>query len=209
MFPESWSSDEISKMPGYNQATKAADIAEAQKLMAAAGHAGGAGMAFKQVNSGTQVNDNNVRLKAQFEKVFPEMRITLANITDYGSATNVLNHGQFEARVWNHTSVPDVAVDAVTYHHTIGGRNYQSYSTPWADEVLEKAVQAVTPQERKELLVPFQQRYMDEGPAIVMLRTPAINKAVNPTVGGHDLLTGPWAYSQYRTSMRWFWQTER
>ena len=36
MFPESWSSEEISKMPGYNQATKAADIAEAQKLMDAA-----------------------------------------------------------------------------------------------------------------------------------------------------------------------------
>jgi hypothetical protein len=57
--------------------------------------------------------------------------------------------------------------------------------------------------------VPFQKRYFDEGPAIIMLRTPAINKAVQGNVGGHDLLTGPWAYSGYRTSLRWFWQTEK
>jgi peptide/nickel transport system substrate-binding protein len=209
MFPESWSHEEISKMPGYNQANKQQDIAEAVKLMDAAGHPRGRGLVFKQVNNGTQVNDNNVRIKGQFEKIWPEMKITLQTITDYGSATNILNEGQFEARVWNHTSVPDVAVEAVTYHHTIGGRNYQGYSQKWADEVLEKAVQTPGSAERKALIVPFQKRYFDEGPAIIMLRTPAINKAVQGNVGGHDLLTGPWAYSGYRTSLRWFWQTEK
>lgn len=46
-FPESFSSDEVSKMPGYNPATKQADIAGAVKLMEAAGHKDGTGMKWK------------------------------------------------------------------------------------------------------------------------------------------------------------------
>ena len=42
-----------------------------------------------------------------------------------------------------HTSVPDAALDAYTYYHTMGGRNYQSYSKPWADEAMDKLLTAI------------------------------------------------------------------
>jgi peptide/nickel transport system substrate-binding protein len=207
-FPESLSSEEVSKLPGYNPATKQADIAEAVKLMDAAGHKDGTGLKFKQINSGQSVSDSNVRVKDQFGKVFPRIDITLGPAPDYASFTNVLNNKDYEARVYNHTSVPDAAIDAVTYWHTEGGRNYQGYSQPWADEILDKLTASQTAQERKDLLRSFVNRIVKEGPPLVLLRTPPENLAVHGDVAGYDLVSGPWAYRQYWVGLRWLWQTE-
>lgn len=208
-FPESFSSEEVSKMPGYNQANKQADIAEAKKLLDAAGHKDGASLVWNQVNSGNQVNDNNVRVKDMLDKLFPQVQIKLKSIADYASATNVLNNKEFEGRVWNHTSVPDAAIDARTYWHTTGGRNYQGYSEKWSDELLDKLMLAQTLQERRDLVRTLSKRIMDEGPALIMLRTPPENSAVQGNIAGYDLIGGPWAYASYRVSPRWLWQTEK
>jgi ABC-type transport system substrate-binding protein len=207
-FPESLSSEEVSKLPGYNQATKQADIAEAVKLMDAAGHKDGTGMKYKQINSGPAVTDSNVRVRDMHIKVFPKMEVTLGPAPDYASFTNVLNNKDYEARVYNHTSVPDAAIDAVTYWHTKGGRNYQGYSQPWADAILDKLVLAQTQQERKDLLRSFITRVLKEGPPLVLTRTPPNSQAIHGNVAGYDLQSGPWAYSIYFTSPRWLWQTE-
>jgi ABC-type transport system substrate-binding protein len=207
-FPESLSSEEVSKLPGYNPATKQADIAEAVKLMDAAGYKEGAGLKFKQINSGATVSDSNVRVKDQFGKVFPKIEITLGPAPDYASFTNVLNNKDYEARVYNHTSVPDAAIDAVTYWHTKGGRNYQGYSQAWADAILDKLTAAQTLQERKDLLRSFVTRVSKEGPPLVLTRTPPENLAVHGNVAGYDLVAGPWAYRGYWVGLRWLWQTE-
>jgi ABC-type transport system substrate-binding protein len=206
-FPEAWTSDEVSKLPGYNPATKQADIAEAVKLMEAAGHKDGTGMKFKQINSGATVSDSNVRVKDQFNKIWPKMEITLGPAPDYASFTNVLNNKDYEARVYNHTSVPDAAIDVRTYWHTKGGRNYQGYSQPWADELLDKLVVAQTLQERKDIVRAVQTRIQKEGPALVLLRTPPENLAVHGNVAGYDMVSGAWAYRGYGVGLRWLWQT--
>ena len=133
MFPESLTSDQIMQMPGYNPATKAADQANAATLMAAAGFPDGQGIAFKQINSNASSLDSSVRLKDNWAKIFPKMNVQVSTNSDYAQFTNALNSRTFEARSYNHTSVPDAAIDAYTYYHTKGGRNYQSYSKPWAD----------------------------------------------------------------------------
>ena len=208
-FPESLSSEQVSKLPGYNQATKQADIAEAGRLLDAAGFKDGAGLKWDQVNNGTTVSDSNVRVKDMLTKAFPKMVINLKNLSDYASATNVLNNKEFQGRVWNHTSVPDAAIDAVTYWHTKGGRNYQGFSEPWADATLDKMTEAQTLQARTELLRSFVTRMLKEGPPLVILRTPALNMAVHGNIAGYDLISGPWAYAQYRQSQSWLWQTEK
>jgi peptide/nickel transport system substrate-binding protein len=207
-FPESFTSEEVKKLPGYNPDTKQKDIAEAVRLMEAAGFKEGVGLKFKQINSGATVSDSNVRVKDQFSKIWPRMEVTLGPAPDYASFTNVLNNKDYEARVYNHTSVPDGAIDAVTYYHTKGGRNYQGYSQPWADEILDKLVLAQTIQDRKAILRPFLERYVKEGPPLILIRTPADNIAVHGNVAGYDMVSGPWAYASYRVSPRWLWQTE-
>jgi peptide/nickel transport system substrate-binding protein len=206
-FPESFSPEEVSKMPGFNTATKAADVAEAHKMMEAAGHKEGVGLAWDQVNNGNQVTDNNVRVRDMLVKLWPKMDVKLKSIADYASATNVLNNKEFQARTWNHTRVADAAIDARTYHHTDGGRNYQGYSTPWADELLNKLILAQTLQERRQLVRDLTTRYLKEGPCLIMLRVPPENSVVHGNVGGYDLVSGTWAYPGY-VVRRSLWQTE-
>jgi len=209
MFPESIPADEIAKLPGYNAATKAADIAEANKRLEAAGFPQGQGLTFKQINSSVASLDSSVRLKENWSKAFPKMVVTVSSISDYAQATSALNGRTFEIRSWNHTSVPDAAIDAVTYYHTQGGRNYQSYSTPWADEMLDKLLLATTLEERTSLVRSFEKRYLDEGPPLIPIRHPADNVAIASHVAGYDLVAGPWSYSSYRTTPRWIWLTEK
>ena len=209
MFPESLTSEEISKMPGYNPATKAADLANAQKLMEAAGFPQGQGIKFKQVNSSAASLDSSVRLKEMWAKAFPKMDVSVSTNSDYAQFTTLLNGRTYEARSYNHTSVPDAAIDAVTYYHTKGGRNYQSYSKPWADEALDKLVAATTLEERKSIIQAFEKRYIQEGPPLLQIRHPADNLAIASHIAGNDLAIGPWAYNSYGVSPRWTWQTEK
>jgi ABC-type transport system substrate-binding protein len=207
-FPESFSHEEVSKLPGYNKDTKQKDLQEAHRLMEAAGHKDGAGMKWDQVNSGQQVSDNNVRVRDMLLKTFPKIEMKLKSLADYASATNVLNNKEFEARTWNHTSVPDAAIDARTYYYTTGGRNYQGYSEKWSDELLDKLMLAQTLQERRQMLRDFATRYLQEGPSLIMLRVPPENSVTHGNVGGFDLVSGTWAYPSY-VARRSLWQTDK
>jgi ABC-type transport system substrate-binding protein len=209
MFPESLTSEEVSKMAGYNPATKAADQANAAKLMEAAGFPQGQGIKFKQINSAASSLDSSVRLKDNWSKVFPKMDVTVSANSDYAQFTNNLNSRTFEARSYNHTSVPDAAIDAYTYYHTKGGRNYQSYSKPWADEAMDKLILATTVEERKSIVQAFEKRYIAEGPPLLQLRHPADNLAIASHVAGYDMSVGPWSYNSYGVSPRWVWFTEK
>ena len=208
LFPEALTSEEISKLPGYNQATKAQDTANAAKMMEAAGFKDGQGLAFKTNHFAHYGQDTAVRLKAQWNKTWPKMNMTINQVTDYAAYTNILNNKDYESRSYNHTSVPAAAIDARTYYHTTGGRNYQGYSKPWADEALDKLIRAQTVQERKAAIIPFQQRYIEEGPSLLQLRVPPDNYALHGKWAGLDLLSGPWAYVVYQTSPRFVWQPE-
>jgi len=209
MFPESIPAEEIGKMPGYNPATKEKDRATALKLMEAAGHPEGKGIAFKQVNSSPASLDTSVRIKEIWNKAFPQMSVEVSSKSDYAQFTRFLNGRTFEARSYNHTSVPDAAIDAYTYYHTKGGRNYQSYSKPWADEMMDKLLLATTLEERKSIVQAFEKRYIAEGPPLLQTRHPADNIAIAGHIAGNDLVIGPWAYNSYRSSPRWTWQTEK
>ncbi len=207
-FPESFTADEVSKMPGYNPATKQADLAEAMKMLEASGHKDGTGLKWDQVNNGNQVSDNNVRVLDMLKKNFPKIEVKLKSLADYASATNVLNNKEFEARTWNHTSVADAAIDVRTYYYTTGGRNYQGYSEKWADEIMDKMLLAQTLQERKSLLREFATRYMKEGQSLIQLRVPAENSVTHGDVAGFDTVSGAWAYPSY-IARRSLWQTEK
>ena len=209
MFPESIQSEEIMKLPGYNPDTKAKDIAEAAKLMEAAGFKEGQGMGWKQINSSPASIDSSVRVKDIYTKAFPKINITVSTQADYAQFTTNLNGRTYEGRSYNHTSVPDVVADAVTYYHTKGGRNYQSFSKPWADEAMEKLQQAIKLEDRKAILRDFSLRYIKEGPPLLHLRVPADNIAIQSHVAGNDLVIGPWAYNSYGVSPRFVWFTEK
>lgn len=213
MFPEALTSDEIKKMPGYSPDTKKQDIENAVKLIAAAGYPLGENMKFKnQPNaaSGTTF-DMAVRQKETWAKIFPKMQMDITPVTDYASYTNLLNSREFEARTYHHTMVPDAALDARTYYHSKGGRNYQSFEKPWADEALDKLLQALTLDERKQAIRSFQERYIKEGPPLLQLFVSRDKIAFHSEWAGMDLVAGTWAYglSTYGVGPRWYWKTKK
>ena len=212
MFAEAYTSDEIKAKPGYNPDTKEADIAEAAKRLAAAGYPEGEGISFKDTT--TQASglsfDAAIRQKEHWANVFPKMQMEISPVTDYASFTNLLNSREFEARTYHHTMVPNAVADARTYYHSQGGRNYQSWERPWADEILDKVLVTNDLEERTKLFHEFEDRYIAEGPALLQLLVSRDNHAFQANVGGVDLVTGTWAYglTTYGVGPRWYWQTE-
>jgi len=212
MFAESYNSEEIGAKPGYNPDTKEADIAEAVKRMDAAGYPGGAGISFKnQPTAASGLSfDTAVRQKEHWARIFPEMVMDITPVTDYASFTNLLNSREFESRTYHHTMVPNAVADARTYYHSQGGRNYQSWERPWADEIMDKVLVTYDLAERTALFHEFEDRYIAEGPALLQLLVSRDNHAFQPNWAGMDLVAGTWAYglATYGVGPRWYWQTE-
>jgi ABC-type transport system substrate-binding protein len=209
LFPEAWTAEEISKLPGYNTATKQQDQAEAVKLLDAAGYKDGAGMKF-DLETSRALSDDQVWIKDTFTKLWPRIDIKVFTKGDYTGWTRRLVQGDFEARVDNHTSVGDQTLDIRTYWHSESiqsGRNYFRYSQPWADAAMDKLLELQTVEERKAVVQPMIQRIENEGPPFVLLRHPTDYFVLDSNVGGYDMSTGAWAYPSYPPSRRWLWQT--
>jgi ABC-type transport system substrate-binding protein len=210
MFPESLGPEAILKLPGWNLATKQQDIAEAVKMMDAAGYKEGAGMVFKYENSGAP-NDTQVRVRDQLRAIWPKMDPKLNAGPDSAAFQGRLQKGDWEARRDNHTSVSDIVLDMRTYWHSdavTSGRNYMRYSEKYVDDALDKLLTVPTAQERKAIVQPLIKRMYDEGVPLIILRHPPDNFALHGDVGGYDMTTGPWAYPSYTHSRRWLWRTE-
>lgn len=208
-YPEAWRPDEIAKLPGYNPATKAQDIADGTKLMEAAGYKEGAGMGW--IFHGAS-NDDQLRMIDQFKKIWPKIDVKPGAGGDAVTLQNKLASGDFHVNLFSPTNGTDIATDLRTYYHTDainGGRNNTKVSLPWIDEGLDKLMLAQTLQERTQIVRPFLQRWQNEGPAHIFYRGNHLRFALPPNVGGMDMVMGPFAYgSAYLVAPRWFWQTE-
>jgi peptide/nickel transport system substrate-binding protein len=214
MFPEAMPTADAAKLPGYNADTKEEDRAEAQRLMTAAGYEAGAGIAFAFNQSGATgaTFDRAIRMQEQLRQLFPQMQIEISPSTDFATYNNLLVSGEYDARSYVHLGVPDVALEANTYFHSTGSRNYQGYEQPWIDETMEQLKVAQTLEERTELVRSFETRYLEEGPAIWITHIARALAAYQGNTGGQDLVgvSGTWAngHSGYGIQNRWFWQTE-
>ena len=213
MYAESHTSDEIKAMFPYNPDTKAEAIAEAVKMMDAAGYPGGAGIKYEMAQgSGAGLSyDTAVRLQEQWRKVLPGIEVDVTVYSDYATFTNLLATRTSQARVAHHTMAPNAAVEVRTYYHTDGSRNYSQYSTPWADELADKILHEGDFETRKGLVRDFEDRYIDEGAPHIPLVVTIDKTAIQGNVGGADLVNGPWAYGiigGYGVGPRWYWQTK-
>ncbi|MCC6238189.1 MAG: ABC transporter substrate-binding protein [Dehalococcoidia bacterium] len=212
MFPEALKSDEMAKLPGYNPATKQQDIAEAARLMEAAGYKDGTGLAFKNNISGPPSGisyENAVRLKDQWAKIWPRMDMTIVPVADFGAFTALLTNKEYEARTYHHTMVPDAALDARLYYHSKGSRNYQLFESAAADTALDKMLEATTLEARKQAIRQFQLDYIETGGPLLQLYVARDNFALQSNWAGFDFVNGTWGYSTYGVGPRWYWQTEK
>ena len=209
-FPEAWSQDKVKTLAGYNPTTKAADRAEAQKMMAAAGFGNGKGIDFGILFNRTSDFPlaNATRFQSQMSTVFPEMKVNLAGVPDSATFSTRLADGKFEMVSYTNTCVPDAVLELTSQYHTKGSRNYGHDSNKDVDSLLERAISELDRNARAQLVDEFQRRYMDEWMQSDVLMAQPKRFMLQSNVGGYDKVVGPWfqyTYSSMAQAGRWYY----
>ena len=195
-YPEGWHEDKLKSMAGYNPRTKAKDRDDAQKLMAAAGHANGEGIPV-EIATGTGTgnfgahNAASLRFQGQMQKLFPAMKLTIRVIADRAQHASTLAAGNFQMFSYSSAAQPDAASEAWSLYHSKGGRNYGKIANPEIDALLDKALIELDSKARTELLATFQDRCFNDWLPILSLYVQPRKSLLQPTIGGFDKITGP------------------
>ncbi len=193
-FPEAWSEDKVKTLPGFNPTTKDKDVAEANKLMAAAGFDKGAGISIDLLNKvKADDRENSVRFQGQMQKVFPAMKMALKQDPDSATFDKHQNGNDFQMISNDSTMFPDAALEAYAHFHSKGSRNYGGFSDKDLDSTVEKAIAELDFEKRKAILDTFQQKYLDAWmPNLILYAVPS-KYFIQPNIGGFDAIVGPWS----------------
>ena len=193
-YPEGWTSDKVLSLPGYNVATKDKDIADAVKLMTAAGHEGGKDVAYEITVTATDTakKEDSLRMQSQVQKVFPQAKITLKPV-DSAAFSKLQSGRDFQAIAYNIGVAPAISPEAYAEFHTKGARNYGSFTNPESDAMLEKGLAALKVEERKQIYETWQQKFLDEWMPWWGLHIPAVQVFVQPNIVNFDTTVGPWS----------------
>ena len=197
-FADSWSGEKIKSLPGYNPDTKAADIAEAKKMLAAAGHENGDGIAFTiggGPGTGTRLaqKENSLRFQAQMKKLYPAIGIEINILGDAAQWANALAAKNLEMVSFSSVPQPAAAAEAASLFHSQGGRNYGNFAEPEADVLLDKAAETLDLEERTAVFDTFQEKLENEWMPAYSLFVQPSKTFVQPNIGGYDQVVGPWS----------------
>ena len=163
-WPEAITAAEIQKRPGWNPATREADIAEAKKLLEAAGIKDGE-MSLTMLVFNTPVHPAGCeRLRAQWNRVWPKMKITLEGPLESGPMNVRLSAGTFDVVSYGNLPTTDGAVEFQNFYSSAGSRNYGKYSSKDVDAICEKAIGEFNFEARKKLLLDAQELVNKDSP---------------------------------------------
>ncbi len=207
-YPEGWKPEKVKSLAGYNPDTKAADRAEAQKMLAAAGFPNGKGIDFQiifQNTSGTAYPENTQRFQAQMGSVFPEMKITLKPYADNASFSVPQAKGEFQMVSYVITASPDSVIEMQSQYYTGGSRNYGHFSDKNLDAMVDKAQVELKTDARNAIMEDFQNKFINDWVPMYVLGAQPARVMTQGNVGGFDTTAGLWyGYSATTKACRWF-----
>jgi ABC-type transport system substrate-binding protein len=205
MFPEAWTPDRVKAMPGYNPDTKAADIAEGQKLMTAAGYPNGKGIEYEIIHGGA-TNDLALRWNAYMAEAFPEMKAVPKPLGGGATFANRQAEGDFRMLAYSITLVPDAVLELISQYRTGGSRNYGHFTNPDSDRILDRAIGELNFDARKQLLDDYQQKWYSEWRPMFVAHTDVRKFMLQGNIGGYDTTWGPWfGYGTSTKVCRWYY----
>ena len=208
-FPEAWKPDKVKTLPGYNPDTKAKDIAEGQKMLAAAGFPLGKGIDFKLSTSGgagSQMLDAGTRAQQHLTRAFPDMKVVIEPVSDGALVATRLAEGKFQMFARAITNVPDAVLEFISQYHTEGSRNYGKFSDKTLDTMMDKAIEELDQNKRRDTLELAQQKFMDEWMPQYVMYADARKEWVQGDIGGYDTTWGVWfGYNSNLKGGRWYY----
>ena len=194
-YPEAWGPDKVQAIAGYNPATKQADIADAVKMLAAAGFPNGKGIEFAITPSsapGTTTNDNSLRAQNYWLGAFPDMKVTQNNLPPGAAFANAQAEGRFDMVSYVITAAPDAFIEMYSQYDTRGSRNYGQFSNPDLDSILDKAEGELNKDARTQLFETFQEKWISDWRPMLVLHANAVKTLVQGNIAGYDKQTGIW-----------------
>jgi ABC-type transport system substrate-binding protein len=196
-FPEAWTSDKIKTIPGYNPDTRPEALAEAKKLIAAAGYPDGKGIEYDIIYSGS-TNNHALRWEAKMKESFPEMTAMQKPLGGGATFANRQAEGDFKMLAYTITATTDAVIEMVSQYKTAGSRNYGFFSNPDSDRIIEKAVSALKFEERKQLMEEYQTKWVNEWRPMYVMHANATKTMMQANIGGYHEVAGTW--SSYNSS---------
>ncbi len=181
---------EIVKRPGWNPATKEADIAEAKKLMEAAGYKEGEISAVIMVFNTPVHPANSERLRAQWLRVWPKIKITLDGPVDSGPFNQRLAAGTFDMMAYSNLPTTDGAVEFQNFYASDGSRNYGSFADPEVDKLCAAAIQEFDIAKRGALIKQAEEIVINKSPIIAYYYAKQM-AFVSPKWAGYEGYPGP------------------
>ncbi len=166
---EAYSPAEISKLPGWNPATKEKDIKDAKALLESAGFANGAGISMTLLgfSNGPQLA-NAERARAQWLNVFPQISIDLQGNLDSVTFFNRVNSRQWGVLAYAQFPSPDAITELGTNYTLSGGRNYGKYDNAKVTDLIQKALAETDTATRSSLAKQVQDIVIEDMPIIAM-----------------------------------------
>ncbi|MGE3595143.1 MAG: ABC transporter substrate-binding protein, partial [Dehalococcoidia bacterium] len=175
---------ELEQMPGY-RANKDEDLAEAKKLLAAAGLEN---VEVEWFDTELAIPSGQI-VPPQLQKIGIRSKV---NRVEYGAYKTAENNREYGAFFGGYTV--DAEPDAVlrVYSYSTGSRNYNENADPRIDQMIDAQVSEVDTKRRAQLVQELQ-RYMIETNAEHLLANGRTFKALQAQVRG--FLVPPWSDS--------------
>ena len=169
-FPDGYQAEDLAKMPGYNPATKDADIKTAKELMTAAGYPDGA-ISFKILQASavtTSANyDYSIRATDQLKSIWPAMKPEIELPPDGATFSRRQVQGDFDVIAYVNYAYPHAVIELTAQWHSTGGRNYGKFKDAKVDSMLDGAFRELDAKKRTTLLRDLQDHLLKEAmPAI-------------------------------------------
>ena len=190
-YPEAWKPDKVKGLPGYNPDTKTADLAEGQKLMAAAGYPNGKGIDYDIIFSGS-TSDHALRWQNYMVNAYADMKVVQKPLGSSATFSNRQAEGDFKMLAYVITASPDAVTEMIGQYGTGGSRNYGRFSDADSDRILDKAIVELNRDARTKLLEEYQQKWFTDWRPIFVMHSNAVKTMVQGNVGGFDTIAGLW-----------------
>lgn len=181
VYPQPWGMrpEELAKLPGYRQ-PKDADIAEAKKLMEAAGYPQG----FKTTllsQTGVEYDRQAVVAKDQLAKIGIDAQVIPLEGPSLQQRRerrdfDVLSFGWADT-----TGDPDEILHA--YYVSGGSRNYGGFSDRAIDELIEKQARTLDKKAREGILTEIERKLLEQSPMIILFWNLYLTGAWNEVKG--------------------------
>jgi dipeptide transport system substrate-binding protein len=207
-FPEAWSPDKVKGIAGYNPDTRAADIAEAHKLMTAAGFPNGKGLEYEIIHGGS-TNDHALRFQNYMNQTFKEGKVGIKPLGGGATFANRQAEGNFQMLAYTITATCDAVVEMISQYKTGGSRNYGHFSNAESDAILEKTVGELNFDARKQLLDQYQQKWISEWRPMYVMHANATKYMFHSNIGGFHEIAGTWSSYWTQNKMRLLYYVDK